>query len=79
MHYSSNPEEIKTQMEKLGHTVTNIWNAKQYRTTLPLSMFFVKLKPAPNNKHTFNLEYVEQCNIKFQPHKHKMDIAQCEN
>jgi hypothetical protein len=37
---------------------TNIWNMKQYRTKLPLSMFFVELKPAPNKyssaKYNFN-------------------------
>jgi hypothetical protein len=32
MHYSNSPEEINTKIEKLGHTVTNIWNIKQYRT-----------------------------------------------
>jgi hypothetical protein len=53
MHYSINPEEIKTEIEKLGHTVTNVWNNKQYRTKLPLSMFFVGLKPARNNKNIF--------------------------
>jgi hypothetical protein len=47
MHYSINPEEIKAEIEKLGHTVSNIWNIKQYRTKLPLFMFFVELKPAP--------------------------------
>jgi hypothetical protein len=40
MHYSINPQEIKTEIEKLGHMVTNIWNVKRYRTKLPLSMFF---------------------------------------
>jgi hypothetical protein len=39
MHYSINPQEIKTEIEKLGHTVTDIWNIKQYRTKLLLSMF----------------------------------------
>jgi hypothetical protein len=29
MHYSDNPEEIKTEIEKLGHKVTNTWNIKQ--------------------------------------------------
>jgi hypothetical protein len=29
MHYSTNPEELKTNIEKLGHMVTNIWNIKQ--------------------------------------------------
>jgi hypothetical protein len=50
MHYSINPEEMKTEIENLGHTVTNMCNVKQYRTKQPLSMFFVELKPAPNNK-----------------------------
>jgi hypothetical protein len=40
MHYSISPEEIKTETENLGHTVTNIWNIRQYRTKQPLSMFF---------------------------------------
>jgi hypothetical protein len=59
--HCSNPEEIKTEIEKLGHTVTNIWNIKQYRTRLPLSMFFfVKMKPAPNNKDIINSEYIQK-------------------
>jgi hypothetical protein len=55
---SINPEDIKTEIENLGHLFTNIWNIKQYRTKLPLSMFFVKLQPAPNNKDIFNVEYI---------------------
>jgi hypothetical protein len=39
MHYSIKPEEIKTEIENLGHTVTNIWNIKQHRTEQPLSIF----------------------------------------
>jgi hypothetical protein len=45
----------------------------------PLSMFFVDLKPAPNNKDIFNAEFLQQCKIKFEPPKHKRDIAQCAN
>jgi hypothetical protein len=58
MHYSINSEEIKTEIENLGHTVTNIWNIKQYRTKLPLSMIFVELKPTQNNKDIVNVEYL---------------------
>jgi hypothetical protein len=43
MHYSINPDDIKAEIENLGYKVTNIWNIKQYRTKLPLSMFFVDL------------------------------------
>jgi hypothetical protein len=59
MYYSINPEDIKAESEKLGHSVTNIWNIKQYRTKLPLSMFFVELQPAPNIKDIFNVEYIQ--------------------
>jgi hypothetical protein len=41
------PEEIKTEIEKLGHVVTNIWNIKQYRTKLPFSMFFCRTEACP--------------------------------
>jgi hypothetical protein len=79
MHYSSNPDDNKLEIEILGHTVTNIWNIKQYKTKLPLSMFSVDLKPAKNNKDTFNVEYIQRCKIKFEQPKHKRDIAQCAN
>jgi hypothetical protein len=59
--------------------VTNIWNIKQYRTKLHLSMFFVELKSALNNKDIFNVEYTQQCKIKFKPPKHKRDIVQYAN
>jgi hypothetical protein len=39
MHYSINPEKIKTEIENLGNTVKNIWNIKQYGTKQPLSIF----------------------------------------
>jgi hypothetical protein len=42
-------------------------------------MFFVELKPVPNNKDIYNIEYLQQCKIKFEPLKHKRDIAQCAN
>jgi hypothetical protein len=42
-------------------------------------MFFVDLKQAPHNKDVFNVEYIQQCTIKFKLPKNKSDIAQCEN
>jgi hypothetical protein len=67
MHYSIPTDDIKTEIEKLGHQVTNIWNMTQYRTKLPLSMFFVDLKPAPNNKDIFQVDHLQQCKITFEP------------
>jgi hypothetical protein len=71
MHYSINPNEIKSEIEQLGHTIINIWNIKQYRTKLNFSMSFVEPKPSPNKRGIFNIEYIKQCKIKFEPHKHR--------
>jgi hypothetical protein len=59
MLYSINPEEIKTEIGKLGHTFTNICSIKNTESSyLPLSKIFVELKPTPNNKDVFNLDYI---------------------
>jgi hypothetical protein len=79
MHYSINPEEIKTEIERLGQTVTNICNTKQYRTKLMPSLYLVELKPAPNNKNIFTEQYIQECKIKCELPKHKKHIAQCAN
>jgi hypothetical protein len=42
-------------------------------------MFYVDLKPAPNNKYIFDVEFLQQCKIKFEPPRHKREIAQCSN
>jgi hypothetical protein len=60
MHYSINPEKIKAETEKLGHTVSNICNIKQYKIKLPLSIFFVDLKPVPNSKDIYGVQYLQQ-------------------
>jgi hypothetical protein len=79
MHYSIDPEEIKAEVTKLGHTVLNIWNAKNYRTKQPLSMFFLDLQTAPNNKDIYQVEHLHQCRIRFEPPCHTRDIVQCAN
>jgi hypothetical protein len=67
MHYSVDPEDIKTEIAMLGHKVFNIWNVKHYLTKQPLSMFFIDLLPAPNNKDIHNVEFLQQCKIRFEP------------
>jgi hypothetical protein len=42
MHYSISPDDIKAEIENLGHKVANVWNITQYRTKLPLSKFFCR-------------------------------------
>jgi hypothetical protein len=61
MHYSISPDDIKAEIENLGHKVANIRNIKQFWAKLPLSMFF-NPKPASNNKDIFDVEFLQQTN-----------------
>jgi hypothetical protein len=54
MDCSFNPDDMKTETENLGHKVANVWNITQNRTKLPLSLLFVDLKPAPNNRYEYS-------------------------
>jgi hypothetical protein len=82
MHYSITPDDIKSEIEILGHKVSNIWNIKHPQTKQPrwlFGLFFINLLPAPNNKDIFNVQYLQQCKIQFEPSRHKREIAQCTN
>jgi hypothetical protein len=50
LHYSTDTNKIKSEIEKLGHIVVNIFNLKQPRTNITLPLFFVDLKPSDNNQ-----------------------------
>jgi hypothetical protein len=64
MHISINPANIQSE---IGNHLTKF----------PLPMFFLDLKPATNNKDIFNIKYLQQCKVKFEPPKQKGNIAQC--
>lgn len=56
MHPSTDTEEIKVALAKLGHNTKNIWNMKQALTKAPLHMFVVELQPSSNNKEVYNIK-----------------------
>ena len=79
MHPSTDLDELREEINKCGHNVTNIWNIKQRTTKKPLPLFFVELEPNSNNKDIYKITSLLQCKIKFEaPHK-KREIAQCAN
>jgi hypothetical protein len=69
MDYSINPNDIKSEIEKLGHKVENMeYQAiSDQATTLHV---FVDI---------FGVEFLQQCQIKFEPPKQKREITQCSN
>lgn len=77
MHYSTPVEAIQEAIEDEGHKVRNIINVRQNVTKVPLSMFFVDLEPNPNNKTIYNVVYLLNAKIKFEPPNKKKEIIQC--
>lgn len=77
MHFSNDLADIKSAIESYGHKVRNIANLKSSKTKNPLSIFFIDLEPAKNNKDIYQVEFLLNAKIYFEPpHKFK-DIVQC--
>lgn len=77
LHHSTNIEEIKNNVENLGHEVVQIWNVKQNKTKRPLSIFFVDLKVKENNKDIYNTKLFMNSSVIFEPPISKRTIPQC--
>ena len=77
LHYSTDIQDIKSEIESLGHTVMNIYNIKQIRTNSPLPLFFVHFKPSVNNKDIYIIEALHYTKVKFEPPRPKRTIPQC--
>lgn len=79
VHHSTDIDEIKQEIEQHGHIVSNICNMRQRITKYPLPMFYVELKQQENNKDIYNIEYLLNSKIKFEPPHKKKEIPQCTN
>jgi hypothetical protein len=67
IHHSANLDELKYELQNLGHEVTNISNIRHRITKNPLSLFFVDLKRKPNNKEIYSINRLMNSVIKFEP------------
>jgi hypothetical protein len=77
MHYSTDTSEIKSEIEKSGHTVVNIFNVKQKQTNISPPLFFVDLKPSENIKNIYQIENLNYTKVKFEPPRPKRNKPQC--
>lgn len=79
MHPHTDTDEIKNAIEDNGHKVINIWNIKDRTTKQPLPLFFIDLKPSPNNREIYSVKHLLHCRIVFEAPRPKRDIPQCAN
>jgi PAX-interacting protein 1 len=77
IHYSTDANEIKSEIEKLGHKVINIFNIKQTWTNILLPLLFIDLKPSDNNKEIYRIQILNYSKVKFKPPRTKRNIPQC--
>ena len=77
MHYSTDIRDIKTELGNLGHTVVNIFNIKQNRTNILLSLFFVDIKRSGDKDIYQIIETENYTKVKFEPPSPKRNTPQC--
>ena len=77
IHHSVDLDELKFELQNLGHEVTNISNIKHRISKNPLSLFFIDLKQKGNNKEIYNVNRLMNSIVKFEPPLVKKEIVQC--
>ena len=77
IYHSVDLDELKFELLKLGHKVTNISNIRHRVTKNPLSLFFIDIKQKQNNKEIYNVNRLMNSIVKIEPPLVKKQIAQC--
>ena len=77
IHHSANLDELKFELLKHGHEVTNISNIRHRITKNPLSLFFIDIKQKQNNKEIYNLNRLMNSIVKIESPFVKKEIVQC--
>lgn len=78
LHQSTATDEIKEELEKMGHTVKNISNIRDRITKAPMPMFYVDLKQNPNNREIYDINRFMHSVVVIEPPRKKREIPQCE-
>ena len=74
IHSSTPIEEIKEEIENMGHEVSNISNIKNRISKRPLPMFYINLKPKSNNKDIYKCSAILHTKISFEPPRKKCEM-----
>ena len=76
IRHSIDLDELKFELSKRGHEVTNISNKRHRITKNPLSLFFIDIKKS-NNKQIYNINRLMNSIVKIEPPFVKKEIVQC--
>jgi hypothetical protein len=77
MHYCIDLEKLTQEIENHGHKVRNVWNIKNRVSGRPLSLFFVDLEPDDSSKEIYDITYLQNVRMQFEPpHQKRNGIPQ---
>ena len=74
IHHSVDLDELKFELLKLGHEVTNISNIRHRITKNPPSLFFIDIKQKENNKKIYVNRLMNSI-VKIEPPLVKKEIV----
>ena len=77
IQHSADLDELKFELLKHGHEVTNISNIRHRITKNPLSLFFIDIKHKENNIEIYNVNRLMNSIVKIEPALVKKEIVQC--
>lgn len=77
LHPSVPLEDIKTELNEVGHKVRNVANIFRRGTKVPLPLFFVDLERNTNNKEIYKLDVLLNARIYVEPLRKQNNPVQC--
>lgn len=77
VHPTMDITAVEQELKGLGHEPIQIINIRHRVTKKPLALFYVDLKLKENNRDIYNIEFLQNAKIKFEPPRKKKDIPQC--
>ena len=78
LHHTTDLDDIKNELQNLGHDMRNIINVKHRQIKEPLNTFFIDLEPAKNNKDIYEVKAIQNKLIQIEPPRStKPHIPQC--
>ena len=78
LHYSSDPNDIKSALAREGYEVRNISNIRHHKSKDPLPLFFVDLEPTDNCRKIYDLQFLLHQKIKVESPRPQRIIIQCQ-
>uniref|UniRef100_A0A6M2DQJ3 Putative nucleic-acid-binding protein from transposon x-element n=1 Tax=Xenopsylla cheopis TaxID=163159 RepID=A0A6M2DQJ3_XENCH len=77
LHFSTDVDDIKSEIESYGHTIIRISNMTHRITKAPLNLFLVELERKNNNGEIYNIEFLNRTKVLFEAKRQVKEIPQC--